>query len=176
MVIRWLMHPWAGSCIIRLSETRPPNARLFWGVSKKNPRFIPNFQSHKHMKLLTHAYPNFIVFLVKSQYALVFHKIILLKHRIIIEFPFLRASFPSFSYWNHVQSPWLESHRTTDSSCQDHVIPPRLLFPVIRALAKVIPDPWGLIRLNLCPMENDVLHCFTHQKCEKWYVYSGFII
>ena len=83
MVIRWRMHPWAGSCIIRLSETRPPTPGYFEGVStvsKVHPQFSEP-QAHEV------AYPNFIVFLVKSRYALVFHKTILIKHRIIIEFP-----------------------------------------------------------------------------------------
>jgi hypothetical protein len=31
---------------------RPSTPGYFFGVYPKYPRFIPNFQSHKHMKLL----------------------------------------------------------------------------------------------------------------------------
>ena len=142
---------------------------FFWGVSKVS-KVHPQFSEPQAHEV---AYPNFIVFLVKSQYALVFHKTILIKHRIIIEFPpncvpvFHR--FPTEIMFN---PHGLKA--TVRRTCQDHVIPPRLLFPVIRALATVIPDPWGLIRLNLCPMENDVNYIvLPHEKWEKWYVYSG---
>ena len=56
---------------------------FFWGVSKVS-KVHPQFSEPQAHEV---AYPNFIVFLVKSQYALVFHKTILIKHRIIIEFP-----------------------------------------------------------------------------------------